>query len=121
MGADRGRVGGGVETQADLEGVRSVGDAAVASLLPDTDGVVLVGKMDSSSKVITLQCSSHSCKPLGASCTWSPLSITLNLTAIKTKVLARIRNILFVFPDSDIPSSCSTKPKEFLINVSKQN
>ena len=108
-------------SKADFEGVRSVLNTAVARLLSDTDGVVLVGQMDSSCKVVALQSSSHSCEPLGASCTWSPLGITLDLTAIKTKVLARVINILFVFPDSDIPSSCSTKPKEFLINVSKQN
>jgi len=90
-------------SKADFEGVRSVLNTAVARLLSDTDGVVLVGEMDSSCKVVALESSSYSCEPLGASCTWSPLGITLDLT------------------DSDIPSSCSTKPKEFLINVSKQN
>ena len=54
-------------TQTDFEGVGGVLNATVAQLLSDTDGVVLVGEMDSSSKVITLQCSSHSCEPLAAS------------------------------------------------------
>ena len=60
-----GRCGRG--SKADFEGVRSVLNTAVARLLSDTDGVVLVGEMDSSSKVVALQSSSHSGEPLGAS------------------------------------------------------
>ena len=48
------RPGVGIYTKTDFEGVRRVLNAAVSRLLSDTDGVVLVGEMDSSSKVVTL-------------------------------------------------------------------
>ena len=54
-------------SKTDFEGIRRVLNTAVSSLLSDTDGVVLVGEMSSSSKVVTLQSPSHSCEPLAAS------------------------------------------------------
>ena len=69
--------------QTDFEGVGRVLDGAVAYLLSDTDGVVLVGEMDSSSKVVTLQSSRHSGEPLSTAWPRSPLSCTLDLTVIE--------------------------------------
>ena len=69
-----------VHTETDFEGIRRVLNTAVARLLSDTDGVVLVGEMDSSSKVVTLQSSRHSGEPLSTSWPWSPLSGALGLT-----------------------------------------
>ena len=82
-GVDQGgRIGPGVgiDSQTDFEGVGGVLDGAVADLLPDADGVVLVGEMDSSSKVVTLQSSSQSREPLSAPGPRSPLNITFYLT-----------------------------------------
>ena len=71
---------GGVQAEADLESVRSVGDAAVADLLPDTDGVVLPGQVVTSSEVVALDGSSSSCEPLGAARPRLPPHIALQLT-----------------------------------------
>ena len=65
IGGSVGRWSRGSKT--DFEGIRCVLNTAVSRLLSDTDGVVLVGEMDSSSKVVTLQSPSHSCEPLAAS------------------------------------------------------
>ena len=73
--------GEGIYTETDFECVRSVLNAAEARLLSDADGVVLVGQMDSSSKVVALQSSSRSCKPLRAAGRWPPLNSALYLTA----------------------------------------
>ena len=79
--AGRGDGGGGrVESHAHFEGVGRVLDVAVARLLPDTDGVVLVGEMSSSSKVIALESSRHSCEPLAAPGPRPPPHVALNLT-----------------------------------------
>ena len=51
-------------SKTDFEGIRRVLNTTVTRLLSDTDGVVLVGEMDSSSKVVTLQSSRHSGEPL---------------------------------------------------------
>ena len=78
MGVDGGR--GGVLPEADLEGVRSVGDAAEADLLPDTDGVVLARQVVTSSKVVALDGSRSSSEPLGAARPRLPPHIALQLT-----------------------------------------
>ena len=59
--------GVGIHTETDFEGIRRVLNTAVARLLSDTDGVVLVGEMDSSSKVVTLQSPRQSGEPLSTS------------------------------------------------------
>ena len=81
IGRGVGRRGCGSET--DFEGVRRVLNAAVAGLLSDTDGVVLVGQVDSPSEVVALQSPSRSCEPLGTAGPWSPLCSALYLTAIR--------------------------------------
>ena len=92
--------GGGVDSvgpaEADPEGVGRVGNAAVARLLPDADGVVLVGEVLSSSKVVALESSSDSCEPLTAPRPGSPPHVTLNLT------------------DLDPPAWSSSQPVEVL-------
>ena len=85
--------GVGIYTQADFEGVRRVLNTAVAGLLSDTDGVVLVGQVDSSSKVEALQSSSRSCEPLRTACRWPPLCIALYLTAIRMSSLLNYKCI----------------------------
>ena len=79
--------GEGIYTETDFECVRSVLNAAEARLLSDADGVVLVGQMDSSSKVVALQSSSRSCEPLGTAGPWSPLSSALYLTLYEMKLI----------------------------------
>ena len=71
---------GSVQAEADLESVCTVGDAAVACLLPDTDGVVLARQVVTSSEVVALDSSSNSCEPLGAPRPRLPPHIALQLT-----------------------------------------
>ena len=78
MGGDQGL--GGVLAQADLEGVRSVGDAAVAGLLPDAGGVVLPSQMVAPSEVVALDGSRGACEPLCAASAGLPPHVTLDLT-----------------------------------------
>ena len=66
VGVDQGIGGHRVDAETDREGVGCVLDVTVARLLPDTDGVVLVGEMLSSSKVVALESSRHSSEPLAA-------------------------------------------------------
>lgn len=84
MGVDCGR--GGVLPEADLEGVRSVGDAAEADLLPDTDGVVLARQVVTSSKVVALDGSRSSSEPLGAARPRPPPHVALQLTDADVEV-----------------------------------
>ena len=76
-----------IYSETDFECVRSVLNTAVASLLSDADGVVLVGQVDSSSKVVALQSSSRSSEPLGTAGRWPPLNSALYLTAIEMSSL----------------------------------
>ena len=70
-------------TKTDLECVRSVLYVTVARLLPDTDGVVLVGQMLSPGKVVALESSSHSCEPLSAPWLGPPPRTTLQLAELE--------------------------------------
>ena len=78
-----------IYSETDFECVRSVLNTAVASLLSDADGVVLVGQVDSSSKVVALQSSSRSREPLGTAGPWSPLCSALYLTLYEIKLIKR--------------------------------
>ena len=54
----------GVQAEADLESIGCVGDAAEASLLPDTDGVVLASQVVTSRPVVALHRACSPCEPL---------------------------------------------------------
>ena len=85
---------GSVQAEADLESVCTVGDAAVADLLPDADGVVLASEVVTSSKVVTLNSSSEPSEPLSAARLGLPPHVALNLT------------------DSDVPGGRARAPLE---------
>ena len=100
MGGDHGW-GGGL-AQAELEGVRSVGDAAVAGLLPDAGCVVLPSQMVTPSEVVALDGSCGACEPLGAASAGLPPHVTLDLT------------------DLDRPAWSSSQPVEILCQPSAE-
>ena len=101
-----------IYSETDFECVRGVLNTAVASLLSDADGVVLVGQVDSPSKVVALQSSSRSRKPLGTAGPWSPLCSALYLTLYEIKLIKDPGIILQSPPDLNSPAGSSTPPLE---------